>query len=88
MRTSAVAGRFGLLGFLAFVGIGPLFAPSDAAAQSCMVTTPIGPINDVGTGVAIQPDGKILLSGSMRTVTYGSQWRPGSDTAGSPVPAS
>jgi len=40
-----------------------LVSSHPAEAQSCMVTTPIGPGNDVGTAVAIQSDGKIVLAG-------------------------
>ena len=40
-----------------------LVLPHPAEAQSCIVTTPIGPGNDVGTALAIQTDGKIVLAG-------------------------
>ncbi len=38
-------------------------SPILAQAQMCMVTTPIGPGEDLGTSVAMQPDGRIVLAG-------------------------
>lgn len=40
-----------------------LWLATPAAADTCLVTVPIGPGNDLGTAVAVQPDGKILLAG-------------------------
>ncbi len=43
----------------AFVVVG---VSSPSSAQNCVVTTPIG-VADVGTAIAVQPDGKIVLAG-------------------------
>lgn len=55
------ASRFA--GLVSILLLGQAFLSAIGRAQTCIVTTPIGPADDLGTAMAIQPDGKIVLSG-------------------------